>query len=137
MTMEWDTRKEPRTPITAQVRVQINPDMGETVHLARRQTLQAKVIHLSTDGIGLLSPIFLPPGALVDIEVSRAALAIPKKVPMEGSMRLTGRIVYAKPLGDECQLGISFTKIENADRQAIQDFVSANERREEPRTPLD
>ena len=133
--MAWETRKEKRLQVTAKVRIRINPAMQETVHL-EKETLEVQLIDISIHGVGLLSQTFLPVGAVVDLEFPRASLSAEGPSPSGGSVKITGRIAYAKPKGNQCHLGLDITQIDQATRRFIQEYVSSTERRRSPRAPL-
>ncbi len=130
--MPFETRREPRRPITLQVRVRVNPAFTETVQLAK-ETIEGRLADISVIGIGLISSVFFPPGVLIDIDLPRPALSDPnapaQEKPVEGSMRITGKVAYAKPFGSQCRIGVSLTHIEEADRRLIQAYVSRDRRR--------
>ena len=133
--MSFETRRESRRPITLRVSVRVNPAFSETVQLAK-ESIEGRLADISIIGIGLISSVFLPPGVLIDIELPRPALADPNASgpakPAEGPMPITGKVVYARPFGSQCRIGVSFTHIEEADRLLIQEYVS-RDRRNAPR----
>jgi len=111
--------------------VRVNPAFSETVQLAK-ETIEGRLADISIIGIGLISSVFLPPGVLIDIELPRLYLADlnasgPGKAA-EGSMPITGKVVYARPFASQCRIGVSFTHIEEADRILIQAYVSRDRR---------
>ena len=130
--MPWDTRGEKRKQISVEVRIRLNPATQETVHLAK-DSIEARLVDVSALGMGFLSSVFLPPGALIDFELPRSFLAVPDRQAPKGSMKITGRIVHARAQGEGCRLGISITQIEEADRDLLRAFTSSGERRREPR----
>lgn len=133
--MPFETRREPRRPITVHVRVRVNPAFSETVHLAK-ESIEGRLADISVIGIGFLSSLFLPPGVLIDIDLPRAALADPAQgKPAPGAMPITGKVVYAKPFGSHCRIGVAFTHIEEADRLLIQAYVSRDRRGAPPPSP--
>lgn len=117
-----DTRRSPRVPLSAKMRVRVNPTMKETIQLAK-EVVEVKVVDISALGVGVLSPTFLPQGVLVDLETSRIPLAAEGR-PVKGEMHITGKVVYAKPQGSGCRIGISFTQMEEVDRLLIEQFIA-------------
>ena len=130
--MSFETRRELRRPITLRVSVRVNPAFSETVQLAK-ESIEGRLADISVIGIGLISPVFLPPGVLIDIELPRPALADPNALDpgksAEGSISITAKVAYAKPFGSQCRIGVSFIHIEEADRALIQAYVSRDRRR--------
>ena len=133
--MAWETRKEKRLQITAKVRVRVNPAMKDAVHL-EKEAIEVQLTDISTHGVGLLSQTFLPVGTVIDLEFPKAALSAVSSTLAQGSVRITGRIAYAKPKGDQCHMGLDITQIDDAARRFIQSYVSSIERRRAPRAPL-
>lgn len=132
--MVWETRRHERKPLMIQIRVQVSPAYEESVHLAK-ESVEAQVLDISSQGLGCLSPVFLPHGLHIDFEFPRAVFALEGKLPPQGAMKITGEVVYARPQGDHCKIGVSFTQIDESDRSLIQQFCSAKERRRSPRFP--
>ena len=124
--MLQDTRREPRSPITAKIRLRIDPAMAEMVHLSAEE-LELPLVDISASGVGLASGVFLPPGALVDLRMNRADLAVPGEAAGEGEMLLVGQVAYAKPQGTGCRIGISFTHIDEPDKKLIRRYVDSRQ----------
>ena len=120
--MIQDTRREPRSPLTAKMRVRIDPAMGESVQLSKEE-LEVSLLDISASGAGVMSRLFLPAGALVELRMNRADLAVPEGPPAQGTILLVGQIVYAKPHGTDCRIGIFFTRIDGPDRELIRRYV--------------
>lgn len=132
-----ESRKETRLQVTATVRVKINPAMQGEIHL-EKEAVEVQLTDISSHGVGFLTQTFLPKGVLVDLEFPAAALRAPAGKPPTGeaTVRITGRIVYARPQGDLCRIGLDITEIDEAGRRLIQQYVSSRESRRAPRAPL-
>ena len=120
--MKWETRRAPRKPITVQVHVRVNPAMKETIQLAR-ETVEAKLVDISTLGVGLLGKTYLPPGALIDFDLPKGPLAPGRAPPLQGAIKITGRIVHTKAQEGLCRMGVEFTRIDEQDRLLIQQYA--------------
>ena len=121
-------------PIPVQVRVVDYPVMRES-NIPVKDKLDALLIDISECGIGLNSPSSLPWGTLVEMQFERSALSIAAANP-RGLMRITGRVVHAIPQSDQYRLGISFIRLDEADRLLIQQLTTARERRRTLRVSL-
>ena len=132
---DWDTRRESREPKTAAVRVRINAGMQTSVHLAK-EGLEVELIDISVHGLGVLSPAYLPPGTLLDLDLPASILSEGEGKPPQNSIQATGQVTYAKPKDRKCRLGICFTELKSADRTLIEKYIASQERRRSPRTPI-
>ena len=130
----WETRREPRIRVTAKAQIRINPTMQETVHLAKDQ-IDARLVDISLHGVGFISSVFLPVGVTLDLDLYKTSLENPD-APLEGPFRVTGEVVYARPLGKECRIGMRITQMDEVVNQFLQKFISLEERRQNPRIPF-
>jgi hypothetical protein len=127
------------------VRLQVQPS-PEAPHVSPElwQTgpVEAFLVDLSEFGIGLLSHTSLPWGVLVELEFQRSALPHPYWNPPKGTMKILGRVVHSTPYAGQFRIGISFTRMEESDRNLIRRLLSAQpapsaqERRRSPRISL-
>ena len=136
---DWETRRDSRKPLQVEIRVQINPKMQETIHLAK-ESIPAELFDVSSHGMGMVSKIFLPPGVLVDLQIPKTPF-LPQQEGIEEKpsrevIRVTGLVVYSKQRGTLCRMGISFTQIQEADRKVLEEFIQSTNRRRSPRSPL-
>jgi c-di-GMP-binding flagellar brake protein YcgR len=111
--------------IPVSVKVQPTPDVPHLVPKSYPEApFEAFLFDLSEFGIGLLSPILLPWGILVDLEFQRSLLPMKaSNALLTGSMRMTGRVVHAIPHGGQYRIGIAFTRMDEADRHLIQQLI--------------
>ena len=130
-----ESRKEARLEVTGTVRVKVNPSMQEEIHLDK-ETLEVQLTDVSTHGVGFLTKTFLPKGALLDLEFPAAALAPAKPSGGPAAIQITGRIVYTRPQGELCRIGLDITEMDDATRRLIQQYVSSRDSRRSPRAPL-
>lgn len=128
-------------PIPVQVQIRPSP---EAPHVSRElwqaAPFEAFLLDLSEFGIGLLSKVSLPWGVLVELELQRSALPLPGRAAPSGVMKIAGRVVHATPHVGQFRIGISFTQMEEADRNLIRQLLCpspiAQERRRAARVPL-
>ena len=109
--------------------------MENSVRL-EKETVEIQLVDISLHGIGLLSKTFLPAGTLVDLEFPGSPLAVPGGAPPPETLRITAKIVYSRPQGDLCRMGLETTEISEECSRAIRDFAFSRELRRTPRTPL-
>lgn len=127
-------------PISVKIRIQPESTTGEAKRSALQESMEALLFDISELGIGLLSQNSLPWGTLVDVELARSALPLPNRASLEGSMRITGRVIHAIPQGGQYRLGISFIRLEDLDRALIRQLgfpqPVPQDRRRAPRMQL-
>lgn len=133
--MDWETRKGQRLQVNGTVWIQINPAMGDAVHL-EKEAVEVNLVDISVEGVGLLSKTFLPKGTVVDLEFPGSALTVPKSPPPPKNIRLTAKVMYSRPQGEMCRMGLRISQMSDETRQFIQEYSSSREQRRSPRTPL-
>jgi len=121
--------------VVGKVRIRINPGMGDSVQLEKEPT-EVALVDISILGVGLLSKTFLPTGTVVDMEFPGLAVAVPNEPPPPEVLKFTAKIMYSRPQGDLCRMGLMITEISEESRSAIKAFAFSRELRREPRTPL-
>ena len=133
--MDWETRKSQRLQVSGTVWIQINASMKDSVQL-EKEAVEVEMVDISVHGVGLLSKTFLPKGTTVDLEFPGTAMAIPKAAPPPEIIRITAKVMYARPQGDLCRMGLMITEMDDETRRVIRDFSFSRELRRTPRTPL-
>ena len=124
---KMETRGEARIKLDAGASLKVNGDMEKHVHLLREEQ-KAEIVDVSALGIGVVSPVFLPKGAILNIQVNGAAFG------MDTPIKIKGEVRYCKPeKGRKCKVGIKFIEIEDAVLNKIKEYVTKCERREAPR----
>ena len=127
----WDTRRSPRVPVCGPVRVRVHPTMQQMVRLIR-ETQEVDLFDISAFGIGVSHNLFLPKGTLLNLQLPRVIFMDPGSASLDqtqgltGIMRITGQIVYTRPEGALCIMGIVFKQIDEADQRFIDGFISQN-----------
>lgn len=133
--MDWETRKSQRLQVRGTVWIQISPAMQGAVQL-EKEAVEVDLVDLSVQGVGLLSKTFLPKGTLVELEFPGSALAVPGAPPPPAMFRITAKIMYSRPQGDLCRMGLLITRMDEETHRAIRGFAFSRELRRTPRTPL-
>ncbi len=133
--MDRETRQGQRLQVKSTVCIKINTSMGDAVHL-EKESVEVEMVDISVHGVGLLSKTFLPKGTVVDLEFPGSALSVPKAAHPPDILRITAKVVYARPEGELCRLGLIITEMDDESRRVIRDFAFSRELRRTPRTPL-
>ena len=86
-----------------------------------REPQKAAIVDISAVGIGAVSPIFLPKGAVLKIDMDASAFRT-EKPP-----RIKGEICYCRPTKDgKYRLGIKFIEIDKGLLDKIKEYVEQN-----------
>ncbi len=125
-------RGEQRQGISVQVRIETGVEAPQKPHTV----IEAELQDISVHGAGLMSSSPLPSETPIEIQIPRTPFSEPKKPPLEGFMKITGRVIYSRPAGGRYRLGISFRMIEDADLLVLQNFIIRKDRRQAPRYPF-
>lgn len=122
-----ETRGGVRIKLDSSATLKVNGTMKEQIHLLHEEQ-KAVIADVSVLGLGVISPIFFPKGAILKIQMDGAAFNIDKPINIRGEVR------YCKPeRGKKYKLGIKFVEIEDKVVEKIKEYVIKNERREVPR----
>lgn len=122
-----ETRGGVRIKLDSSATLKVNGTMKEQIHLLQEEQ-KAVIADVSVLGLGVISPIFFPKGAILKIQMDGAAFNIDKPINIRGEVR------YCKPeRGKKYKLGIKFVEIEDKVVDKIKEYVIKNERREVPR----
>lgn len=108
--------------IAVLVHVHKDPGVREASKLVD-DDIQAFLYDISEFGLGLLSSNPLPWGTLVEMEFPRSALPLVPS-PGSGQIHVAGRVVHSIPSGAQYRVGVSFTRMEELDRDLIRRLSS-------------
>jgi len=126
-----DTRFSRRTDLTLKVVLKIAKDTGQQVDLVDGNSFEVDIFDVSSTGLGLISKHFLPKGLIVDLDMDG------KLFGLSEVMSLKAEICYCNFVQTSLyKCGIRFVDIPEKYTTALANFVSANERRRDPRVKL-
>lgn len=122
-----ETRAAPRATLNANVILKVDSSMKDQIRLFQEEQ-KASVVDISTSGVGMISPIFFPKGAILRLQMDGAALKINKPINIKGEVR------YCNPqVGKKYRLGVKFIEVEGAVVDKIKEYVAKFEGRQAPR----
>lgn len=122
-----ETRGGVRIKLDGSATLKVNGTMKEQIRLLQEEQKAIRA-DVSVLGLGVISPVFFPKGAILKIQMDGAAFNIDKPINIRGEVR------YCKPeRGKKYKLGIKFVEIEDKVLEKIKEYVIKNERREVPR----
>ncbi|MDD5565489.1 MAG: PilZ domain-containing protein [Candidatus Omnitrophica bacterium] len=126
-----ETRLAPRVNIDLRVVCSTEELHQQKFCLAGGNKFEVKLLDISVLGIGFLTKYFLPKGLIIDTEMDGACFGLQEVMTIKGEIRHCN---YIRGMGYRC--GIKFLNISNKYKDAIIQFIAANERRKEPRIKL-
>ena len=130
----WNSRKLIRIFFESQASFRLHRSSKKEIHIGA-ETVSAKLVDLSAAGCGMESSVFVPSGARLNIFLDRN-LILPgaQKTKKRHFSKIIGVVQSSRQLPKrKYRLGILFEKISSEDRKLIDDFVTQNERRADPR----
>ncbi|MFH1014742.1 MAG: PilZ domain-containing protein [Nitrospirota bacterium] len=113
-----ESRGGVRVRIDATAMVEVDKAMKEQVRILR-EPQKVTIADVSTVGLGLVSPVFLPKGAILVIKMESAIFNFDKPISLKGEVR------YCKPSKEgRYKVGIKFVEVENDVLNKIKEYVT-------------
>lgn len=126
-----ESRKAPRIGVETKIISKVSSDYKQKFSLISGESFEVKAFDISMLGVGIISKYFLPPGLILELEITGEPFGLDEAVKIKGEVRYC---IYIKGRGYKC--GIQFVTISEKHSQAIARFISTYERRKEPRLKL-
>ncbi len=115
-----ESRTGARININATLTVDVDTGGKGNVRFLR-EPQKAVIVDISAVGIGAVSPIFLPKGAVLTIDTDAAIFKTEKPV------RIKGETCYCRPAKDgKYRVGIKFVNIDKTLLDKIKEYVEQN-----------
>lgn len=115
-----ESRGGVRVSINATAMVEVDKAMKEQVRILR-EPQKVTIADVSTVGLGLISPVFLPKGAILAIKMESAIFNFDKPINIKGEIR------YCKPAKEgSYKVGIKFIEVEGDILSKIKEYVVRN-----------
>ena len=118
-----ESRRVPRAPFSAKMRMKISPRMKNQIILAS-EIMHGEVIDISSLGLGVYGPVYLPKGTKINGKFDASALktSVDREIGFSGIVKngrmATGRTGY--------RLGIEFERIAKRNRKLLEVYVKKN-----------
>jgi|GEM_PF-633346 len=126
-TVGMETRSAARIKLETKAKLKVNGAMKEQIHLLQEEQ-DADIVDISVSGVGMISPVFFPKGAILGIQINGAAFHANKPLSLRGEVR------YCRPeSGKKYRLGIKFVELEDKVLDKIKEYIAKYERRATPR----
>jgi len=126
-----DTRFTHRVNVDLKVILKIEKDAEQQVDLVDGNLFEVGIFDVSATGIGVISKHFLPKGLIVDLEMDGKLFGLNEAIKLKGEVRYCNFVQTAL-----YKCGIKFIDTPESYTNAIANFVSANDRRKDPRVQL-
>ncbi|MFH1779336.1 MAG: PilZ domain-containing protein [Candidatus Omnitrophota bacterium] len=121
-----ETRSAVRVALNASVTLKVDSAMKDQIRLLQEEQ-KANVADISTSGVGIISPVFFPKGAILGIQMDGATLKMKKPINIKGEVR------YCSPQpGKKYRMGIKFIEIEDEIMNKIKEYVAKSEQQKAP-----
>lgn len=113
-----ESRGGVRVGINATAMVEVDKAMKEQVRILR-EPQKVVIADVSTVGLGVVSPVFLPKGAILEIKMESAIFNFDKPITIKGEVR------YCKPAQEgRYKVGIKFIEVESDILSKIKEYVT-------------
>lgn len=115
--MAMESRAGMRVKMAATIMVEIDTDMKEKVRIIR-EPQKAVIVDISVIGLGVISQIFFPKGAILVIKLDASLFDLEKPV------RIIGEVRYCRPSkSKDYRLGVKFLDIDKDLLSRIREHV--------------
>ncbi|MFH1504327.1 MAG: PilZ domain-containing protein [Candidatus Omnitrophota bacterium] len=126
-----ETRRQPRVNVSLKVITEVAKSSTQKFSLAGGKSFDVKGVDISVSGVGVISKHFLPKGLIIELEIEGLAFGLREAI------RVKARVCYCRYLKSfEYRCGMEFIDISPKYKDAIGKFISAHERRKDPRLKL-
>jgi len=113
-----ESRGGARVGISATAMVEVDKAMKEQVRILR-EPQKVVIADVSDVGLGIISPVFLPKGAILEIRIESALFDLDKPITIKGEVR------YCKPAKENSyKVGIKFIEVESGILSRIKEHVA-------------
>ena len=118
-----ESRRVPRAPFSAKMRMKISPRMKNQIILAS-EIMHGEVIDISSLGLGVYGPVYLPKGTRINGKFDASALGASGKgeIGFSGIIQ-NGRLAAGS---SKYRLGVEFQRIAKMSLKLIEAYVKKN-----------
>lgn len=115
-----ESRNGVRVGINATAMVEIDRVMKEQVCILH-EPQKVAIADVSVVGLGVVSPLFLPKGAILESKVESAVFNFDRPMNIKGEVR------YCRPAQEgRYKVGVKFIEVESDALQKIKEYVTKN-----------
>lgn len=126
-----ETRRSARIPTKIEIDFKISDESKEKFSVTDGESFKVKAVDVSTLGMGIVSPYFVPKGVIAELVIEGAEFGLNEPISVKAEVRYCN---YIKSSTYRC--GMKFIKVPLTYKKAITEFYLKNERRREPRIKL-
>lgn len=126
-----ETRGAKRVDVNLKIASRVDNQGEHKFTISQGDTFEVEVVDISVSGIGIFSKYFLPKGLVLDIEIDGKIFGGSEIMKMKGELRYCRSVKLSK-----YRCGIKFVDPPQEYVKLLADFISKNERRQEPRIKI-
>jgi len=123
MSVPDETRKVKRININVPLTFRIHPSMEKQITLSQHE-VTAHTVDISSTGIGLITNLYIPAGAILSIQIARN-IFYPKETVEDKYVQLTGEVTSARMEEGKYRLGILLKELSEENRIAIKKIMES------------
>ena len=118
-----ESRRVPRVPLVTKIRMKISRRMRGQIALME-ETILGETIDISTLGVGVYCPVFLPKGVKLNAKISTAIFGAKDKT----HLAFVGVVMNGRMAGGrtDYRLGIEFVRIAKRNQKLIDAYLKKN-----------
>ena len=126
-----ETRLTKRIPVNVKIVSHVDSDLDQKYDLVAGNAFDVKAVNISTSGVGIVSPHYMPAGLVIDLEFDGKILDFP------GAFAVRGSIKYCKSTkNSRYKCGVKFQELSKVFMKALNSFISEHDKRRAPRIDL-
>lgn len=118
-----ETRRVKRVSAKIPLSFMIHTSMEKDLTLAQHE-LSAYTVDISATGMGIISSVYVPEGALLSIQLD-GNLISPERGKQENYLDITGEVASSKMETGQYRLGILFKELSEQDKTALKKFIES------------
>jgi len=122
------SRTGPRLQAILKVVSKIDKNSKQKFILLNGDSFEANTYDISASGMGVYTKYFFPKGLILELEIKGEPLGMKEHIRAKGEVR---HCEFIKTHYYRC--GLRFTDIQEKDKNAIAEFIAANDRRKDSR----
>ena len=126
-----ETRSAKRVSVNLKIASRIDNQGDQKFSISQGDIFEVEVVDISVSGIGVFSKYFLPKGLIIDIDIDGKVFGSDKVMKMKGELRYCRSVKISR-----YRCGIRFVDPPAEYIKIIAEFISKNERRQDPRVKL-
>lgn len=118
MAEDKGTRKVLRRELEANIKMKVHESSAGQVALFENE-IMAKTSDISTGGLGIYSPMYIPEGTNLELELESDPFCPGRKE----TIHIVAKVTISMMAGDKYRIGLNFVEISDQDKETIINYV--------------